>query len=176
LDVLSILEAFKMQQSTQADCADTLVADVGRTIGNMEVNPDSVHTSDARSSAGLDFKTAAESLGLSYDRPRDLLTVDKFNSMKKDSSTDYLIGIHIPTGKGASAPDHWVGVKDIVSVGGKDYFSIAGSSTNDKPSDNNSTNRATRGWINGRNGQVLVPVDQVKDYWIMSRSSSESGQ
>lgn len=77
--------------------------------------------------------------------------------------------MNLPTAIGSDTADHWVGVKDLVKLGGKDYLSIAGTSTYDMPFDNSSTDRESKGWIYSTTGEVLIPLAQVKEYWTMSR-------
>lgn len=145
------------------------MANIAYTIGYTDITPQIIDSIQGKPGSDLNFKVTAKYLGLDLKRENGPLISEAFISLDEDKSTEYFIGVHVPTATGLDTADHWVGVKDLVKLGGKDYLSIASTSKNDKPLDNPSTDRKSKGWIYSTTGEILIPLDQAKEYWTMSR-------
>ena len=110
------------------------------------------------------------------------LKVENTSFTKRDfyqqaSDTDYYYTTFINVNWNDANSDHWVILKGMTTINGKDYYIITPSSDNDWVITNNTikikngayyydahgNNRSGKGWIN-ENGQVLIPIDQVKRY------------
>lgn len=110
------------------------------------------------------------------------LKVENTSFTKRDfyqqaSDTDYYYTTFINVNWNDANSDHWVILNGMTTINGKDYCIITPSSDNDWVITNNTikikngvyyydaygNNRLGKGWIN-ENGQVLIPIDQVKRY------------
>jgi len=152
-----------------AGCAVTAMADLSHTIGG-NLNPKSINASCV-TNGNVNWDLVASALGLgNLGKTSEPLTKDQFYE-QESSNIDYYTFVNV--NYESSGKEHWVGVKGFKTIGGKDYFSITGTSMNDKndgffPSGN----RGMQGWIKDGNN-IYVPVDQVKEYQRFFKSQNQ---
>ena len=117
----------------------------------------------------------AEDHNQTAEREFTSFTKDIFLAQLDDTDNTYQTLVNVNYDK--ENHDHWVGLKDVVTIGNKDYVVINPTSINDKMTTYDVLNyffekkgdtyysdlRLEKGWI-VVNGEVLVPVKETKGY------------
>ena len=149
-------------------CAVAAMADLAYTVGS-KLNPTDINKSYVNAEGNVDWSGVASALGLK-DLGSTNRSFTKAQFDKQEASKDQY---HTVAKVNVNGGPHWFGVKDVVTVGGRDYISIAGTSSKDsKGLEFDIGDRGKQGWI--RSGDdILVPVDQVKQYRQFTKPSSE---
>ena len=123
----------------------------------------------------LDWNEAAKKHNQTAKREYTSFTKEIYLSQVDDTDKTYqtLVNVNYDT----ENHDHWVGVKDVVTIGNKDYVVINPTSINDKMTTYDvwnyydgkigetyySDSRLQKGWI-VVDGEVFVPVKETKGY------------
>ncbi len=121
------------------------------------------------------WNDVAEKYNQTAERKFTSFTKDLFLSQVDDADKTYqtLVNVNYDDAK----HDHWVGVKDVVTINNKDYVVINPTSINDKMTTYDvwnyyddkqgetyySDKRLEKGWIVVK-GEILVPVKETKGY------------
>ena len=151
-----------------AGCAIMGVADVFNESPN-DVNNNYV------TNGFIDWSEAAKNHNQTAERKYTSFTKDIFLSQVDDSEKTFQTLVNVNYDEGNH--DHWVGVKDVITVSNKDYVVINPTSVNDKMTSYDVWNyydekigktyysdaRLNKGWIVVK-GDVLVPVTETKGY------------
>ncbi len=153
---------------SKASCAIIAVSDV------FDESP--IYINDNYVENGIiNWNKIAEEHDQTAERKYDPFTKDLFLSQIDDAEKTYqtLVDVNYDS----TNHDHWVGVKDVVTINNQDYVVITPTSVNDKMTTYDSWNyydgktgktyysdsRFQQGWI-VVNGEVLVPVKETKGY------------
>jgi hypothetical protein len=140
-------------------CAVTAIADLALTLG-MPLNPLDINDKFV-SNGDISWKSVAEEFNLIYfGKGEGPFTKAMFDVQETNTYNKYytFVNVNYDTKEGP----HWVGVKDVVSIKGKDYIEIAPTSISDINWTGNSS-REGLGWTR-KGARSFVPVDQVKAY------------
>ena len=92
-----------------------------------------------------------------------------YDKQNQDPSKQYTTFINV--NYDSAGHDHWVGVQGIETINGKDYIKISPTSQNDFAVDPEDL-RGKQGWLRNSNGDILVPVDQTKEYVNFTRNNA----
>ena len=145
----------------KAGCAVAGTANLFSTLGVGDMNPAKVNDSFV-TNGSLNWEAVGEHLGMSVTAVSGKpLTIDTLKKQHSDSSKGYFtfVNVNYDSNKG----DHWVGVKGATTRDGKDYLIISITSDNDSAVGKENL-RGKQGWIEGKNGEFLVPVSETKGY------------
>jgi hypothetical protein len=140
-------------------CAVTAIADLALTLG-MSLNPLDINN-EYVSNGCISWENVAKGFNLTYfGKAAGSFTKAMYDVQEYNTYSKYYTFVNV--NYDAKGGPHWVGVKGVVTMEGKDYIEIAPTSIGDINWDDNSS-RAGRGWV-GKGARAFVPVDQVKEY------------
>ncbi len=144
----------------KAGCAVMIIADM------LNISPEAVNKRYVKDGA-LYWSKVAEDINMNVDRQRIPFTMENFLSQVDDSNNIYqtIIEVNWTTDKNKSK--HFVGLRDMKVINGKEYAVITPTSYYDTLTSSGkfkySEERIAQGWM-VYEGQVLVPVSQIVGY------------
>ena len=153
---------------SKSSCAIMSVSDV------FDESPEYINDNYVKNGI-ISWTKVAEDHKQTADREFEPFTKDIYLSQVDDTDNTYQTLVNVNYDK--QNHDHWVGVKDVVTINNKDYVVINPTSINDKMTTYDVWNyyddkkgetyypdsRLEKGWI-VVNGEILVPVKETKGY------------
>jgi hypothetical protein len=153
---------------SKSSCAIMSVSDV------FDESPEYINDNYVKNGI-ISWTKVAEDHKQTADREFEPFTKDIYLSQVDDTDNTYQTLVNVNYDK--QNHDHWVGVKDVVTINNQDYVVINPTSINDKMTTYDVVNyyegkkgeiyypdsRLEKGWI-VVNGEILVPVKETKGY------------
>jgi RHS repeat-associated protein len=184
LDTLSVAPAYTMNDPASAwtnvniygygktigdeGCAITAAANVVKTFDpSSEVTPSDINVEGIIIANGnISWDALGAQYGYAVSKTAGPLTQEAYTALTNDDTTVNAIVVEVAFN--AAGASHFVGVKDIETINGKDYVVISPTSQNDN-SVGSGSNRSTQGWTTNSKGETVAPTAAVKSYVVFTQ-------